>query len=255
MNVQEYIASGIVESYVLGLASAEERAGFEQACAQYPEVLAARSAFEAALEKQAGENALTPPAGLKESILAAIAAEKKTAAVVSLPSPAPKKINWYRYAAAASLVLLAGSLLYNITLLNQNRKLRSDRDASLAQLETMNRDLQVLQQNPNIKMASMKGMPASPQSFATVYWDTTSQDVYLLINNMPKPASDKQYQLWAFLDGQPADMGVIEITEKPLQLYRLKKAQAAQAFAITLEKKGRADSSKPGGDVYVMGQL
>lgn len=255
MNVQEYIASGIVESYVLGLASAEERAGFEQACAQYPEVLAARTAFEAALEKQAKENALPPPSGLKESVLAAIAAEKKTAAVVSLPSPAPKKINWYRYAAAASLVLLAGSLLYNITLLNQNRKLRSDRDASLAQLETMNRDLQVLQQNPNIKMASMKGMPASPQSFATVYWDTTSQDVYLLINNMPKPASDKQYQLWAFLDGQPADMGVIEITEKPLQLYRLKKAQAAQAFAITLEKKGRADSSKPGGDVYVMGQL
>ena len=50
-------------------------------------------------------------------------------------------------------------------------------------------------------------------------------------------------------------MGLIEITEKPLQLYRLKKAQAAQAFAITLEKKGRADISKPGGDVYVMGGL
>lgn len=255
MNVQEYITSGIVESYVLGLASAEEQAGFEQACVQYPEVLAARTAFEEALEKQARENAITPLAGLKESVLASIKAENKASAPVSLPAPAPKKINWSRYAAAASLVLLAGSLLYNITLFNQNRKLRSDRDTSMARLEAMNRDLQVLQQNPNIKMASMKGMPASPQSFATVYWDTTSQDVYLLINNMPKPASDKQYQLWAFLNGQPTDMGLIEITEKPLQLYRLKKAESAQAFAITLEKKGRADSSKPGGDVYVMGQL
>jgi hypothetical protein len=98
-------------------------------------------------------------------------------------------------------------------------------------------------------------MEISPASFATVYWDTASQDVYLMINNMPKPPSDKQYQLWAFLNDQPIDMGLIEITEKPLQLYRLKKAQAAQAFAITLEKKDRIDVSKPGGDLYVMGKL
>ena len=104
-------------------------------------------------------------------------------------------------------------------------------------------------------MASLKGMDVSPASYTTVYWDTTSQDVYLMINNLPKPASDKQYQLWAFLDGKPSDMGLIEITEKPLQLYRLKKAQAAQAFAITLEKKGRSDVSTPAGDVYVMGKL
>ena len=113
----------------------------------------------------------------------------------------------------------------------------------------------VLQQNPNVKMASMKGMEASPKSFATVYWDTTSHDVYLLMNNLPKPASDKQYQLWAFLDGQPIDMGLIEISDKPLQLYQLKKAQGAQAFAITLENKGRPDVSKPEGTVYVLGNL
>lgn len=104
-------------------------------------------------------------------------------------------------------------------------------------------------------MASMKGQDISPASYATVYWDTVSQDVYLMINNLPKPATDKQYQLWAFLDGKPTDMGIIEITEKPLQLYRLKKAQAAQAFAITLEKKERTDVSKPVGDLYVMGKL
>ena len=56
----------------------------------------------------------------------------------------------------------------------------------------------------------MKGMEISPASFATVYWDTTSKDVYLLVNNLPKPASDKQYQLWALLDGKPIDVGMID---------------------------------------------
>jgi hypothetical protein len=51
VNIQEYISSGIIESYVLGLASDEERREFEQTCAQYPEVLAARIEFELAMEK------------------------------------------------------------------------------------------------------------------------------------------------------------------------------------------------------------
>ncbi len=252
MNTEEYILSGIVESYVLGLASEEERTEFEHMCVQYPEVHAARTAFEMALEKQAMENAITPPADLRNKIAEQIGITGK---VVAMQPATVRETSWLKYVAAASVILLAGSLYYNINLYNKNKNLESNYDNTVAKLNDMEKDLQVLQQNSNVKMASMKGQPISPASFATVYWDTASQDVYLLINNMPKPASDKQYQLWAFLDGQPIDMGLIEITEKPLQLYRLKKAQAAQAFAITLEKKGREDISKPGGDVFVMGNL
>ncbi len=254
MNVQEYISSGMVESYVLGLASDEERREFEQLCTQHPEVLAARTAFELALEKQAIENAIAPAADLKSKIFEQIG---RTGKVVSMqPATASvKKINWAKYAAAASVILLAGSIYWNITLSNKNKSLQTTYNNTVAELSEIKKDIQTLTGNPNVKMAAMKGQQISPSSYATVYWDTTSQDVYLLINNMPKPASDKQYQLWAFLNGQPIDMGLIEITEKPLQLYHVKKAQAAQAFAITLEKKGRTDVSKPGGDVYVMGGL
>ena len=253
MNIQDYISGGIVESYVLGLASKEERSEFEDMCLQYPEVLAARTSFELALEKQAIENSIAPSADLKGKIFEQI----KSGKVVSMQAESTriKKINWIKYTAAASIILLAGSLYYNINLYNKNKSLKNNYDTTIAKLNNVEKDIQILQQNPAMKMASLKGQEISPASFATVYWDTTSQDVYLMINNMPKPASDKQYQLWAFLDGKPTDMGIIEITEKPLQLYRLKKAQAAQAFAITLEKKGRSDISKPGGDVYVMGGL
>ena len=104
-----------------------------------------------------------------------------------------------------------------------------------------------------VKMARMDGTAISPQSDATVYWDTTSHDVYLMVNNLPAPASDQQYQLWALLDGKPIDMGMLEISEKPLQLYRMKNAQNAQAFAITLEKKG--GNPTPKGPMYVIGKL
>lgn len=252
MNTQEYISSGIIESYVLGLASEEERREFEKICVQYPEVLAARNAFELALEKQAMENAIVPPVDLKNKVLDKIDSSGK---VVSMQPASVKKTSWLKYTAAASVILLAGSLYYNISLYNKNKNLRGNYNNTVAKLNDMEKDIRILQQNPNVKMASMKGQEISPASYATVYWDTASQDVYLMINNLPKPPSDKQYQLWAFLDGKPIDMGLIEITEKPLQLYRLKKAQASQAFAITLEKKDRTDISKPGGDVYVMGKL
>ena len=253
MNVQEYISGGIIESYVLGLASEEERSEFEKMCEQYSEVLQARIAFELSLEKEAKQNAIEPPADLKEKIFDAI---QPMGRIVNMSSTPVKRSKWLKYAVAACLVLLAGSLYWNISLYNKNKKLQSEFDNTAAKLNDMKNDARILQQNPNVKMAAMTGLEASPQSFATVYWDTTSKDVYLLINNLPKPASDKQYQLWALLNGKPIDAGMIDneyfIRQNKL-LIRMKNMQGAQAFAITLEKKG--GSPTPQGSMYVMGKF
>ena len=251
MNVQEYISSGIVESYVLGLASAEERSEFEQMCRQYPEVLQARIAFELLLEKQAMQNAIEPSADLKQRIFDEISSSAK---IISIAEAPVRKMNWWKIAAAAFIILFAGSLYWNFSLQKKKKELSEQLNGSNTRMAQLEQDLKILQGNPAIKMARMDGTTVSPQSYTTVYWDTTSHDVYLLVNNLPKPASDQQYQLWALLNGQPIDMGMLEISEKPLQLYRMKNVQAAQAFAITLEKKG--GSPTPHLDkMYVMGKL
>jgi len=250
VNLQEYISSGIIESHVLGLASAEERSEFEKMCEQYPEVLQARIAFELSLEKEAKQNAIEPPYYLKEKIFDTIHSIGK---VVNMSSPPVRKSSWLKYAVAACLVLLAGSLYWNISLQKQNKKLQVNLDTSKQILTQMEEDAKAIQHS-SVKMARMDGTSVSPQSYTTVYWDTTSHDVYLLINNLPVPASNEQYQLWALLNGKPIDMGVLEISQKPLQLYRMKNIQAAQAFAITLEKKG--GSPTPSMDkMYVVGKL
>lgn len=255
MNIQDYISSGIVESYVLGLASPEEQAEFESMCRQYPEILQIRIDFELSMEQQAMQNAFAPPPALKQQIMDA-ALHPKTGAVVVTKETSVRKLNWLKYAAAASAILLAGSIYWNISQYKNNKKLQANYDSTVAKLNNIEKDLAMLVQNPNVKMAAMKGMEISPASFATVYWDTTSKDVYLLINNLPKPATDKQYQLWALLNGKPIDVGMISndffIGQKEL-LLRMKNASGAQAFAITLEKKG--GNPTPQGPMYTMGNL
>lgn len=271
MNTQEYILSGIAESYVLGLSSNEERAEFEKMCALHPEVLAARNAFEVILENQARQNAALPPEDLKRKIMAtienAISPSSTTAKVISMSDdkiPALRS-NWMKYAVAACFILLAGSLFWNITLYNKNKQLQGSNrllennlNSSNQRLAQIEKDAEVLQQNPHIKMAALQGTAHSPQSFVTVYWDTTSKDVYLMINNLPKPPSDKQYQLWALLDGKPIDMGMIDMdevsVEKKRLLVQMKNAQNAQAFAITLEKKG-GSATPTMEEMYVSGKL
>ena len=253
MNIQEYISSGIIESYVLGLASPEERSEFERLAAQYPELREARIAFEKTLEKQAMDNAIAPPAFLKQKIVEAIGKSGKTFAAPLAPVIKMKASanTWMKYVVAACFILLAGSLFLNLSLYNKNKKLKENYNNSIARMNDMNKDMRVMV-DPGIKMAAMRGMPVSPQSYATVYWDTTSHDVYLLANNLPIPASDKQYQLWAIFNGKPVDLGIFDIKKEKL-LIQAKNAQGAEAFAITLEKKG--GSRSPQGDMYVMGKL
>ena len=108
-------------------------------------------------------------------------------------------------------------------------------------------------QSPTVKMAAMQGTANAPGAYATVYWDTTTKDVYMFINNLPKPASDKQYQLWAFINNQPQDLGVFDLKQEKL-LVKMKGVQGAQAFAVTLEPRGGSPAPTPN-SMYVMGKL
>ena len=75
MNIKDYISSGQVESYVLGLSSPEERQEFEELCARYPELVLARDDFELALEKQLLKEISPADPILKESIMNSLSQE------------------------------------------------------------------------------------------------------------------------------------------------------------------------------------
>jgi anti-sigma-K factor RskA len=270
MNVHEYILSGIVESCVLGIAAPEDRAEFERMCEAHSEVRAARNAFELQLEEKLTQSKQELPRELKSRIFSRIGMEKdEKSPGVALPKPTlVLRAGFAKYVAAASLILLAGSVLLNLYLLNQYKKSIAqykEASATKTQITSTNQDLLVrlstyendlsLMKNPLMAIIKLPGVPNSPapSSMATVYWNTESKDVYLLINALPKPLSDKQYQLWAIVDGKPVDAGIFNMGDG-VSFIKLKTIPKAEAFAITLEKKGGSDT--PSMDaMYVMGRV
>jgi len=105
----------------------------------------------------------------------------------------------------------------------------------------------------NNTVIELKGTDVSPKSLATVYWNNQSNDVYLMVKDLPPPPSDMQYQLWAMVDGKPVDAGVFD-TGKGNVLQNMKTAISPQAFAVTLEKKGGSPTPTMEA-MYLIGQV
>ena len=251
MNLQDYIASGIIESYVMGLASESERAEFEQMCAEYPALVAERRKFEESLEHYAAEHPVQPPSEVKVKVLKIITMEN------SKSSKNEKSIGnagWVRFVAAASviLVIVMAAMYYHVseqnkTIIEQNKDLSSTNDRLKERLDTTQSTLDRIVQeqsvvsDPNALVVNMVGTTVAPRSSANIYWDSANTSVYLVVKNMPKLPSDKQYQLWALIDGKPKDLGVFDATDEKV-ILKMKNTQKAQAFAITIENKGGSPS-------------
>ncbi len=280
MNIQEYIVSGIVESYVLGLANEQERTEFESMCAVHAEVKSARDSFEILLEQQLLSNAIAPAINVRSQVLEALEKQNQDTSLRIKKgnvsdrnsvenTPVVTIGGWFKYAAAASIVLLIGSTALNFYFFNQYKSVSAKYDGLVKENMDFTKNDKILRtsigeyqsaieklRNPSMAIIKMEGnaVPTSPDptSMATVYWDKQTKDVYLVVNNMPDPTAGKQYQLWAIVDGIPVDAGVFTI-EKGVPLVTMKNIPKAQAFAITLENKGGSPS--PLGQMYVLGKV
>ena len=74
-NIQEYIESGILEQYALGELSPAEQAAVEAHAASHPEIREEMQQVQAALGFYAEAHAITPPAGMRERVLANVLAQ------------------------------------------------------------------------------------------------------------------------------------------------------------------------------------
>ena len=284
MDIEAYISSGIIESYVLGMADAQEVAELEQLKGTNLALQAAIDSFEASLEVTAKANAIAPAADTKSKLMFALKDEflkteqerkveetneeqatKDEAKVVLLPlKPSVPHYMIYKYAAvaAAVLLLISSSLdiycyrkYYNankevVALLSEKNILTSNNNTMQAKYQEITNSLQLMG-DTNITKVAMKGITGKEGNLATVFWDNKTKDVYLYPNNLPKAPEGKQYQLWALVNGKPIDAGVLEDCNG---VCKLKNTQKADIFAITLEKKG--GSTTPDlTQLYVLGKV
>ena len=247
MNIEEYISSGILEAYALGELTATERAEVEMNLAQYPQLKEELFRVEETQEKFLLNTSRTPKASVKENLFKKIN-EKGEAKVVSMPVR-ESQINFWKYMAAASVVIAVGAsyLAYNYygkwrstennlnDLIAQNQQMAQDYNTVNQRLDKIETDIQVIN-NPAFSRVIMKGTEHAPDAMASVYWNSTTQEVYLSIQNMKELAQENQYQLWAIVDGKPVDAGVFD--SNVAGLLKMKSLGDVAAFAVTIEPRG-----------------
>ncbi|MCF0052995.1 anti-sigma factor [Dyadobacter sp. LJ53] len=291
MNIQAYIESGILEEYVLGTVSPQEKQEVECMSHIYPEIKEELLRTESALEEYALKHQTPPPASLKESLFAKMNFDSaqetedtnidETKAEANEPTPVistirpvvqdePRVIDnvfntaetrevtpfWAKLAIAAS-VLLAIFAGWSAT---QMSKLKQDNEEMASKVGTMEKEfgyaqsLASLYRNPEYKTVHLAGLEKSPQSSVSAFWHTATNQVLLDIQNLPKPPAGKQYQLWSIVDNKPVDMGTIdnEFSGRVLKMKNTK--PGAVAFAITLEKEG-GNPTPTMEEMYVMGKV
>lgn len=259
MEVKEIISSGLLELYATGLASSEEAAQVVQWAAQYPEVAEELSQIQAGLDMFVKGHSIEPSPSVKDKIFARIN-EVETAKVVPFISHKDDQVarvipisSFWKRVAAVAIVLLAGSAFLNISLyrknnditaeLNQGRQLMSSlQDES----RSMENDLQVIQSKYSTPV-SLKGMDTAPDAAAKVFWMKDNGDVYLDPSSLPVVPKGKQYELWAIVNGQPVNAGIIITTKKGdrYSIQKMKTFGRVEAFAISLEDESSNPKTTP----------
>lgn len=247
MNIQEYLQSGILEQYALGLLSNEEMHDVEEKACLHIEIKTELKKVEDSLEEFAKQYAVNPRPEIKARILSAIenstVQSSKVMTVVpkgtgtGREEPPPKFAGWM--AIAASLILVVSVIsFYFYTNWKSSEKTIFSQQQQISAIKNTNRqmnDAMTAMADPGTAKIVMSGTPDHPGMAATVYWNKSTQAIYLHVDNMPATSSDLQYQLWAIGKNGPVDAGVFDLQTG---MIRMKNAGDAQAFAVTLEKRG-----------------
>lgn len=243
--------------HALGLTSAQEATQVAEWAAQFPEVKAELEAIEKGLEVYAMDHAIQPSANTRKIIFNKLLnkEEVKKVALVRSISPA------WKYAAAASILLLLGSVYFNMSYYNKFKEADTALQNSRQELITARDELKVMSSDMDVvknkysQAVSLNGQEAAPEAAAKIFWMKNTGEVYIDPSNLPEAPAGKQYQLWAFVDGKPVDGGMIITTKenKDYHIQKMKSFGRAEAFAVTLETAG--GNPQPKGDLYVMGKL
>lgn len=250
MNIEEYIASGILELYALGELTVAEQAEVEQMCDVHEEIRLELSLIESTMGALAQHTAMTPPPALKEKIKTQIVVPAPKTKTIEMPATAPERSFNFAIAASVSVAILASALAFYFytqwqaaqgqleVLIAQNQEVADNYQFVNKRLQGLESDLDILS-SPDYARIAMNGTENSPQSLATVYWNSNTAEVYLKIQNLKSLSEQQQYQLWAIVDGVPVDMGVFDNSS---DLLKMKSVAAAAAFAVTIEPKGGSEN-------------
>lgn len=263
MNKEEFLKSGLVEQYALGLTSPEESRLVEHFLDNYPEVRTKMNGINKTVEQYAAKYAVPPPKRLKQRILSEIQSEEEDFnfdEADAIPDPPvfvadPPTSNPTTTAVSSKYLFfsLAGiffiALIFIVILLWQRQELKNNNSALSGQLATYQSQYDALQkektftkaildqiENGDFKIVHLRGQGVAADAHAVVYWNADRQKVFVKLLHMPTLPEDRQYQVWADVHGKMMSAGLLNDKENELQEVQF--VEAANSLNITMEPLG-----------------
>lgn len=278
MDINHYISSGVLESYVYGLLPEDKVAEVEAIAQQYPEVREIVEDLQLQKEEFVKCYAVTPPPEIKARLMLIIRNESTPEGELALPqelrlnNPVPqpllttpavkmkavtgkKQERIWKIIAAAVIGILIISAGINFFLATDSKDYKAryerliasqkkiDENKNLesnqtASVQESDEDKKLLK-DPNVIWIKASGYGPHPDGAVTIGWNKASKEVYLVNWRLPIPPEDKQYHLRTITDGKPADAGILVITPSSNgKIQHLKTTTIPQSFVVTLEPIG-----------------
>jgi anti-sigma-K factor RskA len=253
VDIKAYISSGILEQYAFDLLSPGERSEVEANVQQHPELAEELRQIEYTIEKYLSLYQAPVSPDFRERL------DKRLEDIT--PDPLPRSTSTPATGATGNslnyglLGFLIVSLIATAWMFYKNQ----EQDVAYAELqaeyntlkqecdetEDLNRNLliklEMIRQTGNL-FIQMRGTDNAPAAIASVLYNPETETSYLDVVDLPTPPTDKQYQLWAIVDGTPVDMGVFDVEVDTVSgLQEVPFIADAQAFAVTLEPRGGSE--------------
>jgi anti-sigma-K factor RskA len=251
MSDQDPISSGLIEQYVLGLCTPDEKAELDQQRLQDPALHQAILDAEARLEALFLRNAVQPSTATDQNILATLDALQPAQAIVR---PIHTATNWWKRVAAVSTGMLLLSSIGNFTQFQKNRQ----QSQEIARLSAQPPSLPVadfaVMRNPRITPVAMMGVGIHSICRCTMFWDKQTGKVYIMIHHLPQSSSRQDYQLWAFVDGKAVSVGIVNdgIRDRFIEMNGM--PEGATEFSVTLEP-ANGSASPTEAETYLRGSI
>lgn len=221
MDKEEFLASGLLEQYVLGLTTPEEDREVERFARMYPDIAQRLKELRRGIEKYTQEQDL-PVKKNRRPIEYLLYVASVVFAVCFL---------WQWAGHRQTIAQLSATEAAFATFKEHCENDRKE-NAAAAQVYELLRA-------PHTHHANLRGTALAPDAHAMIYWNPEKRRVYCSLTNLPPPPAGKQYQLWAEVRGEMVNMGIL--TAIPIQLQAVIFIEAAESFNITLEPIGGSE--------------
>ena len=251
MDIEAYIASGVLELYVAGQLSEKENmevAGYAQ---KYPEIMAEIVEIENSILALSAAVAPKQTQGFSNI--------KKKLAETEDPGTTPIQIHgdrskWAPYLGWAAALVFAIGLGY---LYKQNSELSNE--LQIAETELLQMEQQIAEatsslekskellhtlRDKNVVVVPLGGQNVSPDSYAKAYWNKEQDQLFIDAQGLPEPPEGMAYQVWSLtLDPlTPTSVGLLEdFINDENKVFALANPNESQAFGITLEPNGGSE--------------